>query len=167
MLSLCLTMLDTAKEKDKFEELYNSYKKFVYYIAFEYMAENSLAEDATQETFLKLTKYINNIESIDSPKTLSFIKIVTQSVCLDMLKKEKYYRINTEKFHKEHTNNTEEVYIILDKIRELPEIYRDILILRYYLDIPTKKIADIYNITYNCARKRLQRAKKLIKEVKI
>lgn len=167
MLGLCLTMLDTAEERDKFEELYHRYKKIVYYIAFEYMANNSLTEDATQETFLKLTKYIGKIENIDSPKTLSFIGIVTRSVCLDMLRKEKSYINNTEKFHKEQTNNTETVYTILDKIKALPEIYRDVLILKYYFDMPTRKIADIYNISDDTVRKRLQRAKKLIQEVKI
>lgn len=167
MLSLCLAMLEEQEQRDKFEELYHRYRKIVYYIATEYMAKTSLIEDATQETFIKLTKYIGNIENIDSPKTLSFVGIVTRSVCIDMLRSEKAYRNNTQKFHKENTEDTEMVYILLEKIKALPEIYRDALILKYYFDMPNKKIADINNIPEDTVRKRLQRAKELLDEVKI
>ena len=54
MLILCLGVLETEEEKDKFEQLYYKYKKFVYYIAFKYMAHNNLAEDAVHNAFIKI-----------------------------------------------------------------------------------------------------------------
>lgn len=167
MLSLCFAMLDTKEEKDKFEELYHRYKKIVYYIALEYMSQNSLADDATQETFLKLTKYIDKLEKIDSPQTLSFIGIVTRSVCIDILRSEKAYKKNTETFHNEIMNNRDNIHILLDKLKSLPEIYRDALMLKYYFDMPNRQIADICNVSQETIRKRIQRAKELIVEVNI
>ncbi len=167
MLILYLSALDTQEEKDKFEQIYINYKKLVYYIAYKYMSEKNLAEDATQETFLKLTKYIDTIENVDSQKTVSFITIVAKSVCLDLLRSEKTYIENTKKYHNDQPDYTEDVYNMLDIIRELPESYRDILILKYCFDMPTRKIATIYKISDNSVRKRLERAKKIIKEVKL
>ena len=167
MLTLCLAMLEAQEEIDKFEELYHKYRKIIKYIATDYMGDDVLAEDATQEAFLKLTKYIGKIESIDSPKTLSFVSIVTKSVCLDMLRSEKAYRKTKESVHTKQADNTEIVNILLDKIKSLPEIYRDALMLKYYFDMPNKQIGDICHISEETVRKRLQRAKQLINEVKI
>ena len=167
MLILYLSVLDTQEEKDKFEQLYINYKKLVYCIAYKYMSEKNLAEDATQETFLKLTKYIDTIENVDSPKTVSFLTIIAKSVCLDLLRSEKTYIKNTKKYHDEQPDNTEDIYNMLDTIRKLPESYRDVLILKYYFDMPTRKIATIYKISDNSVRKRLERAKKMIREAKL
>lgn len=137
----------------------------VHYIALEYMNDNALAEDATYETFLKLTRYMGRIEEVDSPKTLSFVGIVARSVCIDMLRSEKAYCKNTENFHKESNGNIETVTELLGKIKTLPQIYRDILILKYYFDMTNKKIGEFYDISEDTVRKRLQRAKELLSEV--
>lgn len=164
MLSLYLSAHITEQERDKFEELYKRYKKTVHYIALEYMNDPYLAEDATHETFLKLTNYVNRIGEVDSPKTYSFVAITARSVCIDMLRSEKSYLKNTEKFHSKSVGE-QTAGELLEKIKVLPEIYRDVLILKYYMDMPNSKIAEIMNLNEPAVRKRLQRARELLNEV--
>ena len=75
MLFLCLGLLETEEEKTKFELLYEQYRKLMKYIAFGILHDEYLAEDAVHDTFLKLTKYLDNIEDTRSSKTKSFIVI--------------------------------------------------------------------------------------------
>ena len=54
---------------------------------------------------------------------------------------------------------------IVSKIESLPEIYRDVLILKYLQELDNKEIADILNIKATTVRKRLERAKFMLAEL--
>lgn len=53
---------------------------------------------------------------------------------------------------------------LVKTISELPEIYKDVIFLYYLEDFTTKEIADMLDITVQAVWKRLERAKKLLKE---
>ncbi len=165
MLNICLTMIETEEKKDKFEELYYKYKGIIYYIALEYMTKDGLAEDAAQETFIKLIRYLDNIEEIDDHKTFSFVKIVTKSVCVDMLRKEKSNRIKNQQLMEidTATSGFSDYYIIEENVSALPEIYRDVLMLKYYYKLNEKEISSILNISKSGVYRRINKAKELLK----
>ena len=50
--------------------------------------------------------------------------------------------------------------VIASKIKQLPEMYRSILILRYIHGYNSKEIADILNLNDGIVRKRLERARR-------
>ncbi|MDD6174735.1 MAG: sigma-70 family RNA polymerase sigma factor [Firmicutes bacterium] len=166
MLFLCLGLLETEEEKTKFELLYEQYRKLMKYIACGILHDEYLAEDAVHDTFLKLTKYLDSIETVDSPKTKAFIAIITESVCKDMYAKRR--REQTTSFDDaasvliqndlflQRDNQT----VIASKINQLPEMSRYILILRYLHGYNSKEIADILNLNDGLVRKRLERARR-------
>ena len=166
MLFLCLGLLETEEEKTKFELLYEQYRKLMKYIAFGILHDEYLAEDAVHDTFLKLTKYLDNIEDTRSSKTKSFIVIITESVCKDMYAKRKHEQTSSfdeaeavliqEDFFLQRDNRA----VIASKIKQLPEMYRSILILRYIHGYNSKEIADILNLNDGIVRKRLERARR-------
>lgn len=166
MLNFCLSMIETEEEKDKFEELYNKYKGIVHYIALDYMSKEGLVEDAAQETFIKLIRYLDKIQNIDDHKTFSFVKIVTKSVCVDMLRKEKSNHIKDQKMLKNEipAPDLTDFYVLEESISTLPEPYRDVLMLKYYYNLKEKEIAFIFNISKSGVYKRLNKAKALLKE---
>ncbi|MBR2043921.1 MAG: sigma-70 family RNA polymerase sigma factor [Clostridia bacterium] len=169
MLILYLSVLDTQEEKDKLEQLYINYKKLIYSIAFEYMRNSFLAEDAVHNTFLKLTNYLDKIDAIYDHKTVNFIGIVTKSVCIDMLRKEKALEQIELRLDGMIDSCCEDLDIkdLLKKIDKLPEIYRNTVMLKYFYKLSNQQICDINGISIVTLRKRLSRAKKYLNEVEL
>ena len=170
MLLFYMSLIDENKDKDKFEKIYYKYNRLMKYIAFNILNDEYLAEDATHEAFIKLTRYLKKIEEIDCPKTKSFIVIIIRSVSLDILKKEKCVKVlnideikNIPTVEKDFLDavNTEELVLA---IKSLPDTYRDVIELKAYYELKDKEIADILRISLSAVKKRLQRARNALKE---
>ena len=69
MLQFYLQLLDTAAEKEKFEKLYEQYRKLMMAEANAILKSKHLAEDAVQEAFLRIIKSFDYVEEILSPRT--------------------------------------------------------------------------------------------------
>ena len=67
-----LSILDTQDEKDKFTEVYEQYQHFCWYVAFQLLGDDHLAEDAVQETFLALTDIWTRLKLWRVPEPGSF-----------------------------------------------------------------------------------------------
>ena len=171
MLYFYLTLLDTDEEKSKLEKLYYDYRALMKYIAFDILKDEQLAEDAVHNAFIKLTNYLDKIDDSDCHKTKGFIVIVIKSVAKDMYRKRKKeieFSINGSNSYcvsNDFSLSSFDVENIVSKIESLPEIYRDILILKYLQEFDNKKIADILNIKSTTVRKRLERAKIMLAEL--
>ncbi len=171
MLEFYLSLLDTQEEKSKLEQLYYQYRTLMKYIAFEVLKDNGLAEDAVHESFMKLTRHLDGIEIVDSPKTKAFLVIVVRNTALDILKKNRQINVVSmdetieykQVFNRALDNfGVQEIY---DAIKRLPDIYRDIIELKVYYELSDKKVADILGVSYQAFRKRLQRARMALKEI--
>lgn len=171
MLFLYLSLFETEEDKSKFEKLYYDYRALMKYIAFDILKDEQLAEDAVHNAFIKLTNYLDKIDDSDCHKTKSFIVIVIKSVAKDMYRKRKKeieFSINESNSYcvsNDFSLSSFDVENIVSKIESLPEIYRDILILKYLQEFDNKKIADILNIKSTTVRKRLERAKIMLAEL--
>ena len=169
LLSFYLSLLDTEEEKSKLEMLYYEYKALMKYIAFNILNNNESAEDAVHEAFIKLTRHLDGIKEIKGSKTKSFIAIVTRSVSLDILQKEKKISSfgNIEEARITDIDVFERIAVeeLCSKIKSLPDIHKDILELKVYYDLSDKAIADILGISNQATRKRLQRARNALREI--
>ena len=52
------------EEQEKFDQLYNAYSKLMYYIAFDVLKDESLAQDAVQEAFINISKIARNLRDL-------------------------------------------------------------------------------------------------------
>lgn len=141
------------------------------YVAFDILKDEQLAEDAVHNAFIKLIKYLDKIDENNCHKTKAFIVIVIESVSKDMYRKRKRtleisysdnvsYRISDD-----FTLTAFEAEYIASKIEMLPEIYRNVLVLKYLQELDDKEIADILSIKQATVRKRLERAKIMLAEL--
>ncbi len=73
-----------------FREVVECYKDGVYAVAFKFFGERSLAEEATQETFIRLYRYFKKYES--SHKFFTYLYRIAVNVCKDLYKRELRYR---------------------------------------------------------------------------
>jgi len=168
MLAFYLSLLDTEEEKSKFTQLYEQYGKLMVCEAHKILNDQYLAEDATHNAFIKLTRYLNNIDKINCHKTKRFVVLVTKSVVMDMLRKNKHYpkesyeELEPKLAFEEDALDVIAVQELVAMITALPENYRTVLELRAYHGLNEKQTADLLGISYAAARKRLERARTLL-----
>ena len=161
-----------------FEELVDRYKNYIYKICYEKLQNQMDAEDATQESFIRVYFGINNFRQDSEFKTW-LIKIVT-NVCLTMLltRKRKFWKyhvsldgdvdINTvylsifSKYDEKQFWN-----VIGNTLRKLVFIYRKVFILKYFKGLSFSEIGKRINSTTPAVKMKIQRAKeRFIKMIK-
>ena len=89
MLLFYLQLLETEGEKQKFERLYERYRRLMHWIAVRILQDEHLAEDAVHEAFLRILQNFDGIDEILSPKTRNFVVIVVRNTSLNLRKKQK------------------------------------------------------------------------------
>lgn len=171
MLFFYLSMIDAPEEKSKLEKLYCEYRYLMKHIALNILHNDTLAEDAVHNAFLKLANHLKKIDEIKCHKTKAFIVIVIRSVSIDISRKEKRCRLisidETEQLNIPDRNNDGSMGVqdILSAIKELPDTYRDILELKAYHELSDKEIADVLGISHSATRKRLERARNALRKI--
>ncbi len=172
MLVFYLSLIDNDEDKTKFRQLYEEYSKLMKYSAYCMLKDEFLAEDAVHEAFIRISRHMNGVEEVFSPKTRNFVVKIVKNICRDMMKAGKKYQCISydEEYDQDfrpYTKikyNLEEIEFsaLIAKIKELPEIYRDVLLLKFHQGFSDREIADLLGITYAAVRKRVERARELL-----
>lgn len=175
MIGIYLAMIPEEDDKRKFERIYADYKDMMFKAANVILNDTYLSEDAVQQAFLRIMKQLNCIDKIDSQKTKNFITIVVRNVArtiYTLYKKDFEHWVDdsvlidlpAEYDLEEDIIAKDDVDFILKVINSFPEVYREVLILKYFHTLKDKEIADVLHISNSTARKRLQRAREMLKE---
>lgn len=169
MLLFYLSLIETEEDKSKFERLYYDYRKLMKHIAIDMLHDEFLAEDAVHEAFIKLTRHISGVNEDDRHKTKAFIVIIVKSVCLDMLRKDKKDKsfsleeIDSMGYVNDDSFKSLEVEDVYSVIASLSDTYREIIELKVVHNLSDKEIADVLGISNAAVRKRLQRAREILR----
>lgn len=165
MLSIYTAVIEDEKQKNKFEQLYEKYRDMMYYKAYEILKDSYMAEDAVHDSFLRIAKNMKSIKDVDSLKTKSFILTVTKNRAIDLYRQRKTRNhVDWKEENIKEINSKENDPILKILIMELPDIYRDILVLKYYHGYTYKEIAKIQGIQTQTVGIRLHRAKQMLQE---
>lgn len=147
-----------------FNEKYEKYSTLIYRIAFQYTLNKSLAEDITQDVFVKL--FTNNKRFINAEHEKAWIIRVTINHCKNTLKsKNNNYLQLLEKECVDDYFETE----IIDKldiqqsIKILNQNERTIVLLYFYEDLSINQISKYLKMNENTVKSHLKRAKEKIK----
>jgi RNA polymerase sigma factor (sigma-70 family) len=154
--------------KEVFEILFSRYRAPIYHLALRICGNNSLAEDAVQEAFIKA---FVNIQQLKDPKLFApWIKRIVINCCYQLLRKEKRhfsYEQIPEKFQLiensiddklDRLANRDAIYTALSGISEN---HRFTLMLRYLSEYNSyKEIADITGVPIGTVRSRLSEGRK-------
>ena len=167
-----LQMLDTPEERAKFETLYYAHRRTMLHIAMQILKDYQLAEDAVQEAFLRLVKNFSKIGQINCPRTRLFTVIIVRNISLTMLaerKKETVLEspdavIPIEYDLEEDVLERIAYEEVLNAIRELPVLYRDVLYLQCVEEYKLTEISKLLGIEAETVKKRAQRGRKKLLE---
>ena len=80
-----IQMIETDEDKSKFENIYETYRGLMYYVAFRRMNHVQDAEDVVHHVFVKIAENIRKIEPV-SPKTKQLVVIMVCNRATDVLR---------------------------------------------------------------------------------
>ena len=162
--------------QDVMAALYEAYEQPMYGIAYAILHDRYQAEDAVQEAFIRMVRYLPKCRDIYSQKTKTLIVRCIKSAAIDIYrinKRESGHISTEENTWIEDNHNAIESYMetisfcqMLDKIRDrLPGIYQDVIRMRFYYGMPVAAISKELGISEDNVYQRLSRARKLVKEI--
>lgn len=169
-----LFVFASEEQRDKFELLYQSYKRLMLYKAYQILGDHMLAEDAVSEAFIRIYKNVDKIEDPSSGSAAAFAATVVKNVALSMLQREKsrgsraYELLENDREEAAGPSLENQVLgdisrgEILQLVDSLKDELRSVFLLKYAHDLSHKEIGKLLGITENNVTVRLHRAKKKI-----
>lgn len=130
-----------------------------------YLKNREDAEDATQETELRAFRAIKNFRCDSSFRTWLFA--IGDRQCYDLVLRRKRQIIDDHlraliEIHESCVNkiapSSEQHKMVNHVLQRLPEQERDVIMLRYYLDLPIQEISMTLGIGLSATKMRLYRA---------
>ncbi|WML34489.1 RNA polymerase sigma factor [Clostridium sp. OS1-26] len=150
--------------KDRMEKLIADYiienKENHYRLAYSYVKNVDNALDIVQESILKAFSSIDSLKSSDYIKTWFYRIIVNTS--LDFLRKQKRIVLDEEIISQYDSGVIDEYQDIdlKEALDELPDKYRNVIVLRYFEDLKIEEIAEILEENISTIKTRLYTALK-------
>lgn len=153
------------------EKLMAAYGSTVLRTAFFYLGDRHLAEDVSQEVFMRAYRGWSGFRGESSVKT--WLTRITINLCRDKMRPKSASEEPTDPLllRRDHPITVEEEAIerlnktaVLKYVLDLPLPYQEVLYLFYYLDLSTREIAEANGSAEGTVRTRLHRAREFLGE---
>jgi RNA polymerase sigma-70 factor (ECF subfamily) len=173
-----MTLIDNEHDKTKFREIYDSLERMLFALSMQRLHNTALAEEAVSETFLVLAENFKKIHSFETDEIKAYTVIINRNLCFDILKKEKKQssaisfdeRIeiipDEDSGSSGSSDSTErlENLIVAESVEKLPDIYRDVIMLKYFYNFKIKEISKQLHLSAGGVKSRLERARRLLRK---
>ena len=147
------------------ERLVAQYQGAVLRTCYLYLCDRSQAEDAVQETFLKVYRNLDSFRGESSEKT--WILKIAMRTCYDMNHSgwSRFFnrRITPEMLPEASVPFTERDDALTQAVMRLPEKLRRVIILYYYQGLSVREIAETLGITQPSVSSRMKRGREKLK----
>lgn len=167
-----------AGDHQAFELLMQHHLRAVYFFLFQLVRDGALAEDLTQETFLKVWRHISRFDQ--SKKFTTWLFTIAKRTAFDALRKKREipfadFATEENSVALETVEDTQELPDrVLDqkrtatelwkKLETLPSVYQVILTLHYHEELSLNEIATLLGVSYNTIKSRHTRAIHLLRQ---
>lgn len=150
---------------EAFQILYQKYSQKVYRFCLRMLGSAEQAEDAFQETFIKVYEHRQNFRGTNFA---AWLFTIARHTCLNVIRSRKEAEEFDEVFHASDSPRQTDVGLKeqIDKaISLLPEPLREALLLREYEECTYQEIADILGIDLSLAKVRVYRARIILRKL--
>ncbi|PKR84449.1 RNA polymerase factor sigma C [Heyndrickxia camelliae] len=163
-----------AEDKDELiDEMMTRYGQDILRLVFSYVENEAIAEELTQDIFVKCYKSLHTYRGKSTLKT--WLWRIAINHCKDFLKSwynKKVINTGEELLNNKPSNEAVEQTVIqkeeegqlVSTLMDLPIKYREVIFLFYYEELSIKEIAMMTEVGENTVKTRLRRAKQLLKE---
>lgn len=177
---IALVLKARKGDREAFAALVTQLQGKIVNFTYHFFRDRDLAEEMTQETFLRVYRYLKRFNP--ERKFSTWVYSIARNLCID--EQRKSHRGQTisiedlpvdtdfsggEALHQRDPasifSREEEGARIDDAVAELPEKYRTPLVLCYYDEMPYQEIADVLDLSLNLVKVRIFRAKKMLLEI--
>lgn len=155
-----------------FDLLVDRYQKKIYTTIVLIVKDQEIAEDLLQDVFVKVVNTINSDKYNEEGKFQPWVMRIAHNLAIDYFRKAKRYPtilmedgsniFNSLKFSEETIEDRkvrdEGIDLVKRLIEELPETQKEVLIMRYYVDMSFQEIADQTGVSINTALGRMRYA---------
>jgi RNA polymerase sigma factor (sigma-70 family) len=168
-----LIRLYMGGNEQAFEMLLNRHKSKIYTSIYVFVRDTDLANDIFQETFIKIIDTFRSSRYNEEGKFLQWAMRIAYNLCVDYFRKNKRrptVMTNDDDFDifslvKDSDGNEEDNIIrnqthgkIRQLIDALPTEQREVIVLRHYVDLSFKEIAELTSVSINTALGRMRYA---------
>ncbi len=155
-----------------FLHIVESYQRPVYNLCYRMLGDSTEAEDAAQETFLRVYTKFNGYNP--KRKFSSWILSIAAHYCIDRLRRRRFQVVSWDDLpswqgiaasepEPEQVTLTHEARNDLHRLlANLPPDYRATTVLRYWYEMSYNEIAESLNTTVSTIKSRLFRARKMM-----
>ena len=147
------------------EEQYDKIYRYCYFK----VKNKEIAEDLTQETFLK---YFNQTSYISRGKPMAYLYTIAKNLCIDFYRKSnRYESLNEEMIGSGDNVDNDDItvfetnFIIKQAVSTLPIELQELLLLRFANELGINEIANIMKISRFSVYRKLNKALKLLKNI--
>ena len=158
---------DKSRAKLAFEELYNRYSTKIYTYCNRILFDSELAEDVFQETFMKFFESAN--KDRDMTNVSAFLFKIARNLCINEKQRKHHSFLTFEELiypvQEKSYESQEKKELLETALDALPKKYREVLVLKEFLGLSYKEIAEVLETTLPSVRIRIYRAKQKIREL--
>ena len=169
MLAL-LAAIESPEDSLRFEAIYRNYKDLMYYIARNIIGDDKEAEDVVHDAFVAVIGCLDRLPVEVGPKTRAFVVTVTESRAIDVYRRRK--KVTMVEYEEGiglpdfacPIEQLAEGNAISRAIAALPAQYRDVLLLRFDMNLPVRRLAALLDKKEDAVYKLIDRARKRLAE---
>jgi RNA polymerase sigma-70 factor (ECF subfamily) len=176
-----LAKLARNGDRGAFSELVDLYKDKIYHLAYRMLNNKHEAEDAVQETFLRVFTNLHRYD--ENQKFSTWIFRIATNHCIDRLRKRKHTAYSLDAQMQDNDGNdyysllpsneeTPEKLVVLSETQEqirkaiesLPEKYKSVVILKYLHDMSLQEISDVLDMPVTTVKTRVHRGREFLRK---
>lgn len=156
-------------EKQLFQELMERYYDDIYRFCYYKISDEHLAYDCTQETFLKLIRFLDTYT--EKQKFKAYLFQIARNVCNDYFRNKPIDSTSLElsvpltAMKDKRIEQTETAQVVKQALNQLPDMQKDVIILRFYHEFKLREIARIVGVSLPTAKSRLKQGLDKLKQI--
>lgn len=143
-------------------ELYEHYGERIFRYTYRMLGNRCDAEDATSETFLRVLRRSAELRADGAFRTWLFR--IARNLCIDKMRQHKLLELPPEGQLVTTEERTTLRLAVHQALRDLPQEYREPLILCDLEDISAKEAAEVLQITVPALKSRLYRGRRVLRD---
>lgn len=171
-----LFLLETEQDRENFRKIYEENYLKMYHVVFGFLKQKEDAENAVHEAFAVLAENYQKYSRFSDKEMIKLCVTIAKNKAIDILRKKKRYsetELEEVILYDERTevnpeaalNRAEEERKLFRALKEISEVFRETLLLKYYYAFSNREIAKIQGVSIKVVEMRLYRGKQKLKVI--